>query len=136
MSYSSEIAELLAKQITKLSTFNRHQLAGQIANLDFWLAEVKHCFSVIHDYEKRFVRMKDAQEKYVNKHATVEFDLEDPCRDPHPVSGPIRVPARELKDARTNLKNSIYRFLKRCVDEKMIDQTQISEYCDELEISA
>ena len=47
MSYSTDIAELVAKQISRLTTLNRHQLVGQVANLDFWLGEVQHALAVI-----------------------------------------------------------------------------------------
>jgi hypothetical protein len=43
MPYSSDIAMLLAEQLAKFATLNRHQLAGQVANIDFWLGEVRHC---------------------------------------------------------------------------------------------
>ena len=54
MSYSSQIADLLAAQLTKFVTLNRHQLAGQASNLDFWLLEVRHCLAVIDGYRERF----------------------------------------------------------------------------------
>ena len=36
MSYMTEIGEVLGKQLMKFVTLNRHQLAGQAANLAFW----------------------------------------------------------------------------------------------------
>jgi hypothetical protein len=47
MAYSSDITKTLTLQIRKFVTLNRHQLAGQVANLDFWLAKVRHCLDVI-----------------------------------------------------------------------------------------
>jgi hypothetical protein len=62
MSYSSQIADLLAAQLTKFVTLHRHQLAGQAANLDFWLVEIRHSLAMIDGYRERFERMKAAQE--------------------------------------------------------------------------
>ncbi len=47
MAYSSDITKILTDQITKFVTLNRHQLAGHVANLDFWTGEVRHCLNVI-----------------------------------------------------------------------------------------
>ena len=55
MAYSTDLADLLAAQLTRFVSLNRHQLAGQVANLGFWIAEVAHCFEVIDRYGERFV---------------------------------------------------------------------------------
>jgi hypothetical protein len=39
MAYSSDITKTLTLQIRKFVTLNRHQLAGQVANLDFWVGK-------------------------------------------------------------------------------------------------
>jgi hypothetical protein len=39
MAYTLERAALIASQLERLATSNVHQLAGQFANLDFWLDE-------------------------------------------------------------------------------------------------
>ena len=36
MAYMNDISRILADQLAKFATLNRHQLAGQAANLDFW----------------------------------------------------------------------------------------------------
>ena len=72
MSFSTDIAELVANQLSRFVTLNRHQLAGQAANLDFWLGEVQHALAVIDGYGVRFTRMHAAQEQH---HAMVAHDL-------------------------------------------------------------
>lgn len=54
MAYSSDITKTLTVQVTKFVTLNRHQLAGHVANLGFWVAEVRHCLDVIDGYNRRF----------------------------------------------------------------------------------
>jgi hypothetical protein len=131
MSYSTETSALLAKQLLKSSTLNRHQLTGQIANLDFWLSEVRHCLASIDGYPNRFDRMNKAQANYVYEHKTIEFQLRN-SEFAQPAQGPKRVPERELKDARRNLCDAASRFLKRCLDEKLIDESSIRKDCDSL----
>jgi hypothetical protein len=58
MAYSSDVTRTLTVQITKFVTLNRHQLAGHVASLDFWIAEVRHCLGVIDGYDRRFEQMK------------------------------------------------------------------------------
>src|SRR5438552_3822514 len=124
MSYSTDISGVLANQLTKLSTLNRHQLAGQIANMDFWLAEVRHCTSVLDGYQARFDKLNRAQTDYTREHQTIEFDVDDPYIH-GPAEGAKRAPDREMKDARRKLKDAAYRFLRRCLDERLIDEAVI-----------
>src|SRR6201981_923543 len=114
MAYSIDIAKTLTDQITKFVTLNRHQLAGHVANLDFWAAEVRHCLDVIDGYNRRFEQMKAAQTKHTSEHGTVEFSFHDPCRPQKPAPPPRRVPGAELGEARRHLCDATYRFLVRC----------------------
>src|SRR5262245_27765363 len=102
MSYSTDIANILANQLTKLSTLNRHQLVGQIVNMYFWLAEVRHCLRVLDGYQARFDKLNKAQTDYTREHKTTEFFPDDPCLH-WPAEGAKRVPDREMKDARRKL---------------------------------
>ena len=61
MPYSCDIANLLAGQLEKFVTLNRYQLAGHVPNLEFWLAEVRHCLEVVDGYGPRFECLKAAQ---------------------------------------------------------------------------
>jgi hypothetical protein len=79
VAYSSDIAKTLTEQLTRFVTLNRHQLAGQVSNLDFWIGEVRHCFEVIDGYVQRFNRLKTAQSKHVAEHHTIELEPFDPC---------------------------------------------------------
>ncbi len=134
MSYSSDIAKILADQLTKLVTLNRYQLAGHVISLDFWMGEVEHCLDVIDGYPARFGRMRDAQAEYVTRHGTVEFDLGEPF-DPYegqrssPPSPPKQVPHAVLVEARHQLVEAARRFLLRCYHERLIDETELRERC-------
>jgi hypothetical protein len=134
MAYSSDVAGLLAAQLAKFVTLNRHQLAGQVANLDFWLDEVVHALAVVDGYGRRFRRMKAAQERHVAAHGTVEFEFWDPADTTRKASSPRRVPDAELKDARSALCEATYRFLVRCCHDGMIDERTARSACERIGI--
>jgi len=134
VSYSSEITKILTDQITKFTTLNRHQLAGQVANLDFWVAEVGHCLDVLDGYHHRFEQMRDAQTRYVSEHGTVEYQLEDPRHTQIKAPPPMRVSAAELGEARRHLCDATYRFLVRCFNEGRIDESTLRRTCDSLDL--
>jgi hypothetical protein len=134
MAYSNDISKTLTDQITKFVTLNRHQLAGHVANLDFWVAEVRHCLDVIDGYDRRFEKMKTAQTKHISRHETVEFSLDDPCCIQRPVSPPRRVSGADLGEARLNLCDATYRFLVRCFNEGLIHEDVFRRACGSLDL--
>jgi hypothetical protein len=125
------MAELITDQVSRFVTLNRHQLAGHVANLAFWMAEVRHCLQVLDGYGKRFRLMKAAQEKHVAEHHTIEFDLDDPCCTQGKAGPPRKVPGSELKEARVALSEATRRFLVRCLRERLIDEPALRKACDE-----
>lgn len=134
MAYSSDIAKTLADRIMKLTTLNRHQLIGHVANLDFWTTEMRHCLDVIDGYNRRFERMKAAQIKYTDQHETTEYELDDPCCTRTKAFPPSRVPDAELREARTRLCDATYRFFIRCFSEGFIHETVLRRTCNSLDI--
>ena len=135
MAYSSDVATLLTEQLTKFLTLNRHQLAGQVGNLDFWLAEARHCLDVIDGYGGRFQRLKAAQQRHVTDHHVEEFQLDDPCCTRNRPEPPKRAPDADLKDARWALCEAVYRFLLRCLQNGLIEEARLREACGQLDIS-
>jgi hypothetical protein len=133
VAYSSDVTNLLTAQLAKFATLNRHQLAGQVANLDFWLAEARHCLGVIDGYRHRFERLKAAQAAHVASHGTIEFDPGEPNikgRAAHPRP----VPDHELKEGRRAVCDATYRFLVRCFNESLIDEKTLRQECQSLGI--
>jgi hypothetical protein len=129
MAYSTDITKLLTDQLTKFATLNRHQLAGQLANLDFWLAEVHHCFKAIDGYGARYRSLKRAQVQHVSEHRTTWFDLDEPYIT-GPVEPPHRAPDGALQEARRGLCDAAYRFLIRCFNEGLLEVGALRKACD------
>lgn len=136
MAYSQEIAYLLTQQLLRFVTLNPHQLAGQVANLDFWMEQVLNCQRVIDGYPKRFEALKQAEMQHAQEHHTVEFDLDDRFgTSAHPPPRPRRVPSHELSQARKELCDAAYRFLIRCYSARLISEEKLRECCKLLDIS-
>jgi hypothetical protein len=121
------MADLVARQLSRFVTLNRHQLAGQVANLEFWLSQVHHALAAIDGYGVRFVRMEAAQEQYVATHGTKEFTPNADYYVEHKASPPHRIPEREMQKTRRTLIDATSRFLERCRKEGFISAAQFSE---------
>ena len=132
MSYSAEICRTLRETLDRFVTLNPHQLAGHVANLDFWLAEVRHCSDVVEGHRDRFEAMKAAQMRYVDdKHTTeIHFDTVCECPDCSPrerAEPPKRIPKEQLMDSLRNLRDTTYRLLVRCYHAGFIDEARFRQ---------
>ncbi len=134
MAFSSDMAKLVADQLSRFVTLNQHQLAGQAANLDFWLGQVRNGLEVIDGYGKRFQRLRAGQSRHVADHHTTEFSLDDPCCTQGKPAPPRKVPDSELRDARTALCDAARRFLVRCCNEGFIEESVLRRACADLGI--
>jgi hypothetical protein len=131
MSFSTDLAKLVADQLSRFVTLNRHQLAGQVANLDFWLGQVCPALEAIDGYGKRFQRLKAGQARHVAAHHTTEFSLDDPCCTQRKPAPPRRIPDYEMRDARRELCEAGRRFLVRCYNEGLIEESVLRQACAE-----
>jgi hypothetical protein len=132
VSFSTDLAELVAGQLSRFITLNRHQLAGQVANFDFWLEQVRHALAAIDGYGVRFIRMQGAQELYVTAHNTTEFVLDVDQYTERPASPPHRVPDRDLQKARRALIATATQFLERCQRDELISESQLTKALESL----
>lgn len=133
MSYSEHVAKVIADQLARFVTLNRHQLAGQVANLEFWVAEARHAMDIIDGYEQRFRRLKAAQIEYVNEHNTKVALPPDGEFEVAP-SPPRRTPDAILREARRSVSEATYRFLVRCYNDGLLPEANLHELCDDLGI--
>ncbi len=78
MSFSENMAKVVADQLARFVTLNTHQLAGHVANLDFWVSQARHALEVIDGYEPRFRQLKAAQDQYVAEHRTENLSAQRP----------------------------------------------------------
>jgi len=138
MSYSTERAALIARQLEKLATYNAHELAGQLPNLEFWLAEAAHALAVIDDYPQRFVRLHDAQVRWVDNHGTcVTSGFCEYCSgacfaDPVKPPAPRRISSADLDAAQRAVRDGAYHLLLRLHRAGWIDEERLRAGCDEV----
>ncbi len=123
MSFATDLAKLVDYQLWRFTKVNKYQLAGQAANIDFWLAQVRHCFEVIDGYGERFQRLKNAEADYFAKHPDPRLKL------------PRRVPPQALREARRCLGDAAWFFLLRCYHEGFIGEPRLRQACAEVGIA-
>src|SRR5438046_30269 len=98
MSFSENLTKVVTDQVARFVTLNRHQLAGHVANLEFWLDQVRHALAVIDGYQERFRQLKAGQAEYVAQHqTTVSLPLDPDIKGPP--DPPRRVPDASPRDA-------------------------------------
>jgi hypothetical protein len=136
MAYTTEISNLLAATLGRMTTLNAHQLAGHVANLDFWLSEVKHCIQVIDGYRERFRAMKAAEMRYTGLHQTMTYSGEPmDFSDPWDVRPPSAIPKAQFAAAKSELLDAANRFLLRCYQSRLIDEKSLRQAADSIGVS-
>jgi hypothetical protein len=139
MTYTVEHANQVASQLERFSTAFAHQVAGQFANLAFWLEEVVHAVAVIDAYPARFVAMELAQREWVAKHDTVVGSFCRHCGGEcelapgmSPPNVPRRIDARQMAEAKQRVKDAAYRFLLRGHRTKLLDRAALIAACERI----
>jgi hypothetical protein len=140
MAYTIDRAVGLARQLERFAHSNLHQLAGQVANLEFWLEETDHALRTINEYPRRFGRLRDAQNAWVDAHGTKVAGhcaicgggCELGAQTPEP---PKRIPSQQMEEARKQLKGSALQFLLRCYRAGLVTEAAVRGASDRLELS-
>lgn len=152
MSFSTDLASLVANQLSRFVTLNPHQLAGQVENLDFWLGQVLHALETLDGFGVRFGRMEAGQMRYVAGHGTTTVSSASHSPDPkhvtqvpwrrikgedvHPTGAvpppPRRIPHHALNTARRELLDATARLLARCWNEHLLTDHQLTDIAGRL----
>ena len=140
--YTIEKANLISEQLRRFTNGYAHHVAGQFANIDFWLHEVQQAIKTIDEYNKRFNNIRDGQKSWVESHGTVVHDycpicggkceLTDSNGQPTP---PDRFPSNDLMSARRELIDSAYFFLLRCYRMRLLNKDVLETKCEEIATS-
>ncbi len=134
--YSIAITDCLTEQLARFATLNSHQLAGHVANLDFWSDELAHALRLIDGYNARFKCLTAAQSAYVTTHHTIKFEHADIYgTGAKPPPRPRRIPDSERSSARHRLCEAFYRFIVRCNHTGLIDAPAARKACQRHDIS-
>ncbi|HYP98410.1 MAG TPA: hypothetical protein VER96_07035 [Polyangiaceae bacterium] len=139
MSYSIAKAELIADQLSRLSTQHAHQLVGQLSNLEFWMSEAASAIAVINDYPARFRRLHDAQVEWVSSQdVSIPFYCpvcQGECEfSPGTPQGPRRIPSEELGAARDRVRKAAAQLLLRLFRAEFVEPPELRRYINDLEL--
>ena len=133
MTYTITVADAVSKTIGKFETLNNYQLAGHVANLDFWVRQVRNALDALDGYSKRHKQMQLAQKEYIGRHDTREFSASEAFFHREfpefPDLYPLRtaetdrasVDSETAKFKRREVADAFYGFLKRCHQEMILD---------------
>lgn len=127
MTYTIEVAEAVTKTVGKFATLNGYQLAGHIANLEFWQSQLKHALGVIDGYNARQMLREEAQRAYITEHATREFDKEEKYLESSAQVDRHRIGKQQLQSVRRELADSYYRFVQRSHRARLLNKKQAIE---------
>lgn len=129
MPYTVEIARALVETLRTFVTLNRHQFAGNVANIEFWYDETRHCLSVIDGYRARIEAIKEAQGRYAAVHQTVTYrngdggyENDERYRSVPPARANLS--DQELKELRKSVVDAAYAFALRAFREKRIAERE------------
>ncbi len=137
MIYTIEKATLITEQLRRLTSGYAHHVAGQFANLDFWLNEVQEAIKTLDQHRSRFDKMRELQKAWVEDHGTVVHDHCPICRgicefsDGRP-SPPQNRYKNEIIETRRELIDSAYYFLVRCYRLGLLNDQTIKQKCDSI----
>ena len=67
MIYTVEKANLITKQLNKFKDNYAFMVAGQFANIEFWINEVETAITAIDEHNIRVTKKYDAQEKWIDE---------------------------------------------------------------------
>lgn len=120
MAYIIDQADAVASILEKFTTAHAYQVAGQHANLEFWVGEVDHALKALANYEQRLASMSAAQEAWIGAHSVVVGSYCPACKgqcefdpDLRPPRPPTKIPSKRRNEAARRLKDAMYSCPKR-----------------------
>ena len=122
--YIERLCDALADVLERAAGGTKDRLAGYVANFDFWVDEAAHCLQLIKDYDERFRRFQEAQER-VAAGGWPNWD-ERSGFVPPPQEVKRSSSWNDRKEARRKVVSAMAKFLNRCTKDGLIDETKRS----------
>ncbi len=135
MIYTIEKANLIADQLKKFTTAYTYHVAGQFANIDFWINEVVQSLNIIDEHRIRFDNISKAQKEWADNHKVVIHYYCPICKgrcefsDGKPNPPKLRYKS-DKSEARRDLLDSAYFFLIRCYRIGLLSKEELKQKCD------
>ncbi len=140
MIYTIERAKLITEQLRKFVDSYAYMVAGQFANIDFWIDETLNSISAIDQHNVRFEKMCEAQKEWIEEKNVRVPDYCYICNGICELSEqhykkpelPKQRAKNEKKEARKELVNSAYYFLVRCFKIGLLNEEELKGYCNQI----
>ena len=136
MAFIIDRADEVASMLKKFTNAHAYQVAGQYANIEFWISETLHALESLADYDNRFNRLFEAQRDWVESHSVVVGSYCRMCGGQcelgpglEPPRGPRQIPSKGRNDAAQRLKDAFYFFIVRCFRMNLIDEPSLRDLC-------
>jgi len=137
MIYTIEKANLISERLRKFTDSYAYMVAGQFANIDFWIEEITNSIKAIDEHNLRFEKMCEGQKEWIEEKNVLVPDYCHICNGICELSEqhykkpelPKQRAKREKKEARKELIDSAYYFLIRCFKVDLLDEEELKNYC-------
>ena len=136
MAFINDRADAVASMLEKFTTAHAYQVAGQYANVEFWISETLHALNALADYENRFDRLTAAQSDWVGTHNVVVGSYCPACDgqcefepDLKPPRAPTKIPSKGRDEATRRLKDAFYFFIIRCFRMNLVEEQTLRDMC-------
>jgi hypothetical protein len=140
MIYTIEKANLVSEQLRKFTDSYAYMVAGQYANIDFWINETISAIQAIDEHNNRFNNMYNAQSNWIDDNNVKVPDYCYICNGICELSHngyltpelPRKRAKSEKQDARKILVDSAYYFLIRCYKIGLLNKIAFKRFCDKI----
>ena len=136
MAYMVDQANGVAALLERFTTSYAYQVAGQFANLEFWLGETIHALDALEGYSERFERLSEAQTEWIGAHNVVVGSFCPACKgqcefepELQRPQAPTKIPSSARNEAILRLRDAAYYFLLRCFRMKLLNESSLRSTC-------
>ena len=140
MIYTIEKANLITERLRRFTDSYAYMIAGQFANIDFWIDEVTNSIRAIDEHNLRFGKMCNAQKIWIEEKNVKVPNYCHICNGICELSAqhykkpelPKQRAKSEKREARKELVDSAYYFLIRCYDVGLLNEEELRDYCNQI----
>lgn len=140
MIYTVERANLITERLGKFTDSYAYMVAGQFANIDFWIDETVNSIRAIDEHNVRFEKMCEAQKNWIEEKNVRIPDYCYICNGICELSEqhykkpelPKQRAKSEKKESRKELVDTAYYFLVRCFKIGLLNKEELKSYCNQI----
>ncbi|GLB50253.1 hypothetical protein [Neptunitalea lumnitzerae] len=138
LDFEKQRAKLISEQLRKFTDSYAYMVAGQFANIDFWINEAITSLKALDEHNIRFEKMYNAQKNWIEEKKVKVPDYcyicNGICELSHDGYITPDLPKQKIDktEIRKKLINSVYYFLIRCYKVGLLDQEEMKSFCNQI----